>query len=85
MSEAVEVLHRNFLPSLAQRVGAPLPENSIWFVLSEVSHGLEILHRRNHPHLWVCPLTAYCNKDDNWFVQDMHYWQGPDYQSNPHA
>lgn len=84
MSQTINIYHHPLLPTLADRINKTnqlIKESEIWFILSELVHGLDILHGRNHPHLWIAPETIYYNFNENWFLQDMCYWEGYDYQS----
>lgn len=53
------------------------------FILGELSHALELLAMRKHPHLWISPMTVYLNSNGNYFLHDLYNWHDGDYQSTP--
>lgn len=64
-SSSLTVYHSDLLPSLSQKIEANdynlSKQVTIWFILNEVVHSLEILYDRNIPHLWVSPETIFYN------------------------
>lgn len=84
-SSSVIIYHADFLPTLEQRMHEDSSnlskEVSIWFLLNEIVHGLQVLYEKGIAHLWVSPDTMFLNENANWLLQDMSFWWGYDLQS----